>query len=304
METQKIYDSIIIGAGSAGIAAAIYLKRKGREIVLLGEAPGGQMMDTAEIENYPGFSSIQGFELTEKMEQHINSLGIEMTYAHVESIQKEEDFEVNIGSEVLKGKTLIIATGARRRLLNVPGEEEYKGRGVAYCSICDAPFYRDKKVVVAGGGNSGIEAAMDLEKVASEVVLVERGELKADKILLERIASLEKIKTKTNTDILEVEGDRTVENIKVKDRNTGEEYGIPADGIFVEIGLIPNSEIAEGFVELNERKEIVVDSINKTNVEGVYACGDVTNGAYKQVVIAAGEGAKAALSCDDYLNRM
>lgn len=301
---NMIYDSIIIGAGSAGIAAAIYLKRKGREIALLGEAPGGQMMDTAEIENYPGFSSIQGYELTDKMTEHISSLGVEMTFAHVESVEKKEYFEVNTGGEILKGKTLIIATGARRRLLNVPGEEEYKGRGVAYCSICDAPFYRDKKVVVAGGGNSGVEAAMDLEKVASEVVLVERGELKADKILLERIASLEKIKTKTNTDILEVEGDRTVENIKVKDRNTGEEYGIPADGIFVEIGLIPNSEIAEGFVELNERKEIIVDSINKTNVEGVYACGDVTNGAYKQVVIAAGEGAKAALSCDDYLNRM
>ena len=135
---NTIYDSIIIGAGSAGIAAAIYLKRKGREIALLGEAPGGQMMDTAEIENYPGFSSIQGYELTDKMTEHISSLGVEMTYAHVESVEKKEYFEVNTGGEILKGKTLIIATGARRRLLNVPGEEEYKGRGVAYCSICDA----------------------------------------------------------------------------------------------------------------------------------------------------------------------
>ncbi len=301
---NKIVDTIIIGAGSAGIAAAIYLKRKGRDILLLGKAPGGQMMDTAEIENYPGYSSIQGYELTDKMTEHISSLGVEMTYAHVESVEKKEAFEVNIGNEILKSKTLIIATGARRRLLNVPGEEEYKGRGVAYCSICDAPFYKDRKVVIAGGGNSGIEAAMDLEKVASEVVLVARGELKADKILVDRIGSLDKITTITNTDILEVEGGRLVENIKVRDRATGEEYGIPADGIFVEIGLLPNSELADGLVERNERGEIVVDSVCRTNVEGVYACGDVTDGAYKQVVIAAGEGAKAALSCDDYLNRL
>lgn len=301
---NKIYDSIIIGAGSAGIAAAIYLKRKGRDILLLGEAPGGQMMDTAEIENYPGYRSIQGYELTDKMTDHIGSLGVEMTYAHVDSIDKKENFQVHTGDEILKSKTLIIATGARRRLLNVPGEEEFKGRGVAYCSICDAPFYKDRKVVIAGGGNSGIEAAMDLEKVASEVVLVERDELKADKILLERIKSLDKITTKTNTDILEIEGGRLVENIKVRDRATGEEYGIPADGIFVEIGLLPNSELADGLVELNQYKEIVVDSVCRTNVEGVYACGDVTDGAYKQVVIAAGEGAKAALSCDDYLNRL
>ena len=301
---NTIYDSIIIGARSAGIAAAIYLKRKGREIALLGEAPGGQMMDTAEIENYPGFSSIQGYELTDKMTEHISSLGVQMTYAHVESVEKKEYFEVNTGGEILKGKTLIIATGARRRLLNVPGEEEYKGRGVAYCSICDAPFYKEREVVIAGGGNSGIEAAMDLEKVANKVTLVERDELKADKILLERIAALDKITTITNTEILEVEGGRTVENIKVRNRETGEEYGIPADGIFVEIGLLPNSEIVDGFVALNERKEIITDDIMKTDVEGVFACGDVTDGAYKQVVVAAGEGAKAALSCDDYLNRM
>lgn len=300
---NKVYDAIIVGAGSAGMTAAIYLKRKGRDILLLGEATGGQMMDTASIENYPGYTSIQGYELTEKMEDHTRSLDIQVSLKRISEINKKEYFELKSGDEILKAKTVIWATGARRRHLNVPGEEEFHGRGVAYCSICDAPFYKDRKVVIAGGGNSALEASMDLEKVAREVTIVTKNEITADKILLDQVLKLDKIDIITNSDILEIEGGRLVENIKIHERGSDKERNIAADGIFVEIGLIPNSEVVEDFVEVNGRKEIKTDPVGRTNVEGFFACGDVRESEFKQIVIAAGEGANAALAADDYLNR-
>ncbi|MBF0118780.1 MAG: FAD-dependent oxidoreductase [Desulfobacterales bacterium] len=304
---KKTYDLLILGGGASAMTAAIYAARKMLKIALMTKDIGGQITYTSEIENYPGFQAITGNELTDKFQAQVKAFDIPIWLDNISKVRKEEDlFYVETESEtVFKGRTLIVATGKRYRSLNVPGEKEFVGRGVAYCSTCDAPFYRNRNVVVAGGGNSAVTAALDLLKVAKHVYLVNYSKgLQADPIM---ISSLEKFKDKLTlldeSAITKIEGDKFVTGIYIKDRKDNKERIIEAEGIFIEIGLIPNSEIVKDFVELNKNNEIVVDYKCSTNILGLFAAGDVTTVPHKQIIIAAGEGAKAALSAYEYLSK-
>lgn len=302
---EKIYDSVVIGGGPAAMSAAMYLARKGCTVLVLTEKAGGQLVETSTVENYPAVELISGKELADKFNSVITKFNI--SYMEGKRAVKVEDGDgikrvICDDEEKYIGKTVVIATGSRWRELGIPGEKEFKTKGVAYCTTCDAHFFKDKKVVVAGGGNSGIEAAIDLAGIAELVTVVEyMEELKADSILLEKLMENNNVEIIKNMEILSIKGDKRVEQIEVKERESGNIYDIESDGIFVEIGLIPNSGIVEGEVNLNERKEIEIDSKCRTSREGIFAAGDVTDVPYKQIVVAAGEGAKAALSAYEYI---
>lgn len=295
-----LYDVAVIGAGPAGASAAIYSARKGLKTIVIGEKIGGQVQDTKGIENLISVPYTEGPELSNKLLSHMNEYDIEiLEHRRVESVENEgiSALKLNTG-EFLKTKSLIVATGAQWRQLNIPGEKEYIGRGVAYCPHCDGPYYKGKDIAVIGGGNSGVEAAIDLAGIVKSIVLIEyASELKADKVLVDKLKSLENVKILKNARTHEVIGNKEkVTSLKYEDRNTNKINEISLDGIFVQIGLKPNSEFIKNTVEVNQFGEIVVDQKCKTNVQGIYAAGDVTTVPYKQIIISMGEGAKAALS--------
>ncbi len=305
-KTDLTYDVAVIGGGPAGLNAALYAKRKGLETAIFAEKLGGQVLDTSTVENFLGFEEISGEGLMEKFRKHVNSLEVPIKKeVRVDKIEdgKIKSIYLNSG-EVFKAKAVIIATGSRPRQLGVPGEDDYRGKGVAYCAICDGPFFTDLKVIVAGGGNSAVEAAIDLSKIASEVVLVHRSAFRADKILIDRLEEISNIKVHLQTQILEVGGEALMSHIKVLDKNSNEESVIEANGLFVEIGYLPNSKVFEGLVDMTPSGEIVVNDKTETSVPGIYAAGDVATVPYKQIIIAASEGAKAALSANDYVNKL
>lgn len=301
---DKIYDVIVVGAGPAGVAAAIYSVRKGRKTLMIGEQPGGQIMLTSGIENYIGFPLITGPELASKFTEHIENVGVELKpYSKVVKLQKagnQYDLELE-NAEHLKARSVILTLGSKPRELGVPGEKEFVGRGVGYCATCDGPFYTGLDVIICGGGNSAIESAIDMAKIAKSVTIVHRSEFRADTVLLEELKKFNNVKIHIQTQVLEVIGDVKARGVKVFDKREEKEFEIYADGIFVEIGYIPDTAWLEGVVELNKGKEIVVDAACKTSQAGIFAAGDVTNTPYKQIIIAAGEGAKAALSANAYL---
>lgn len=304
-----IYDVIIIGGGPAGAAAAVYSARKKLKTLLITESFGGQSIVSDDIQNWIGEPHISGFDLAKKFENHVKSYpdAVEIRMPEKATNVKEagENFEV----ETDKGgkyqtKTVILAAGARRKKLGIKGEQEFEGRGVAYCSTCDAPLFADKKVAVVGGGNAGLEAVQDLFPYASEIYLLEYGEtLKGDPLTQEEIKKNPKLKEIIfNAETLEVLGDKMVSGLKYKDRNTGEEKILSLDGIFVEIGSIPNSEMVKNLVELDKYGQIVLDSKHaSTSRPGIYAAGDITDDPYKQNNISAGDAVKAALSAYNYL---
>lgn len=302
---EKIYDSVVVGGGPAAMSAAMYLARKGCSVLVLTEKAGGQLVETTTVENYPSIDLISGKELADKFNSVITKFNISYIEGKkVVKIEEEDGIKkvVCADEEKYSGKTVIIATGSKWKELNVPGERELKTRGVAYCTTCDAHFFKDKKVAVAGGGNSGIEAAIDLAGIAELVTVIEYAdELKADTILIEKLMENKNVEIVKNIEILSIKGDKKVESIEVKERETGNVYEIESDGIFVEIGILSNSTVAEGILKMNEKKEIEVDSKCRTNADGIFAAGDVTDVPYKQIVIAAGEGAKAALSAYEYI---
>lgn len=309
LDTNALYDILIIGGGPAGLNAALYAKRKGANVGIITKNIGGQVVDTSVVENYLGYSSISGEGLMKKFEEHVNHLDVPISeYATVETLKVSEDLSIK---EVVlsdgtsyKAKSFILATGSKPRKLNVPGETEFLGKGVAYCAICDGPLFADLEVIVAGGGNSAVEAAIDLSKIASKVTIVHRSQFRADKILIDQVEKLDNVEVKLNTQIQEVLGEKIMTGIKVLDKSTNNTYTIPANGIFVEIGYLPNNEPFKDIIELNERGEIIVDKYGETNIKGIFAAGDSTDTPYKQIIMSAADGAKCALSANEYLNTL
>jgi len=304
IETDRIYDVVIIGGGPAGLTAAVYCMRKGVETAVIVNHIGGQVAETSSIENYMGYRYVNGVELVEKfMEQVLQfSIGYDEGNA-VETIEDDDIKKVMLtDGRIIKAKTLIIASGKSWRKLGVPGEQKLTGKGVAYCTICDAPLFTGKKVVVVGGGNSGVEAAVDLASVAREVVVVQLlDKLTADKILQDKLSGFGNVSFVFNASVREISGDEKVKSVVLENINTQEISEIETDGVFVEIGLDPNSSFAKEVVEMNKYGEIVVDCACRTSREGIFAAGDVTTVPFKQIIIAGGEGAKAALSACEYL---
>ncbi len=295
------YDVVIVGAGPAGISASIYAARKKMNFLLVSETVGGQVLTSGEIENFLGYSEIDGVQLVERMVEHMNHFGIEPKLDRVVELSKEGDtFTLKtIRGDVLRSRAVLLCTGSEHRKLGVPGEAEYTGRGVSYCYTCDAPFFRDMKVLVVGGGNAGFEAAEQLLNYAREIYIAEiSGSVGADEILREKVLSDRRVKLLLKTKVKEIRGNgKEVTSVILEKVEEGETYELEVDGVFVEIGLVPKTELAESLGILrNERKEIIVDCNNRTSEKGVYAAGDCTSIFAKQIITAAGEGAKALLS--------
>ncbi|OUM94751.1 MAG: alkyl hydroperoxide reductase subunit F [Thermobacillus sp. ZCTH02-B1] len=304
---KEPFDVLVIGGGPAGASAAIYAARKGVRTGIVAERFGGLVNETLGIENLISVKYTEGPKLAAALEEHVREYPVDiMKSVRAEKLEKNGDFvEVTLNNgAVLKSRTVVIATGARWRNLNVPGEAEFRNKGVAYCPHCDGPLFAGKRVAVVGGGNSGIEAAIDLAGIAAHVTVFEfLPELKADQVLQDRLYSLPNVTVYTNVQVKEITGGTKMEGITYIDRATGEEHHLPMDGVFIQIGLVPNTEWLEGVLERTRMGEIVVDGRGATSIPGVFAAGDCTNSAYKQIIISMGSGATAALSAFDYLIR-
>jgi alkyl hydroperoxide reductase subunit F len=301
------FDVLVVGGGPAGAAAAIYAARKGLRTGIVAERFGGQLQDTLGIDNFVSVPHTEGPQLAAALEQHVRAYEVDvMSGQRVRALRPGEPIELELESgAVLKTRTLIAASGARWRELSVPGEREHRGRGVAYCPHCDGPLFKGKRVAVIGGGNSGVEAAIDLAGLAREVTLLEFDpKLRADAVLQARLASLPNVRVMLSAETTGVEGDgRRVTALAWRERATGVAHRLELEGVFVQIGLAPNTDWLRGSVALTPRGEIEVDARGATSVPGVFAAGDATTVPYKQIVIAMGEGAKAALSAFDHLLR-
>lgn len=302
-----MYDLMIIGGGPAGMTAAVYTARKKLNAVLLSQDVGGQVNWTMGVENYMGYQFISGAELMKKFEEQVKQFPIEVKVGQpVTDLSRiSGGFVARTADEKeYRAKAVIIASGKRPRPLDVPGEEKLKGRGVTYCSICDGPLFADMKVAVIGGGNSALEAADDMIKIASQVYLVSLTRLTGDQVLIDRVKTAKNLTMFLEHEVLEIMGDKLVEGINIRDLKSQEEKKLEVSGIFIEIGLIPNSDFAREVAPLNHFGEVEVSCNNETRVAGLFAAGDVTNVPEKQIVVAAGEGAKAALQAHRYLQRL
>jgi alkyl hydroperoxide reductase subunit F len=296
-----MYDLIIIGAGPAGITAGVYAARKNINVLVVSKDIGGQAAWSGDIENYTGYQFITGPELAAKFEEHMRKYGINLKDGEevVEVSKRGDGVFVKSNKGVYEAKTLIIASGKRSRELNVPGEKEFKNKGLTYCATCDGPLFSRKDVAVIGGGNSALDAALQLMNIASRVYVINNtSSLNGDAIMVEKVTKSKKVDILNNANVVAVLGDKMVGSIKIK--KDGIEKSLNVQGIFVEIGLIPNSEFAKD-VEKNNNREIKVNALNETNIAGIFAAGDVTDVPEKQIIIAAGEGSKAALSAFKYL---
>lgn len=298
-----MHDLVIIGGGPAGMTAAIYAARKMLDAVLITRELGGQMLWTREIENYLGFQYISGPELITKFEEHVKRYPVNIVYDDVTSLERADDgtFLVRCGERQFAAKAVIIASGKRPRRLGVPGEEEFTGRGVGYCATCDGPLYAGRTVAVVGGGNSALQAAIELSAIAVKVYLVIRGTYKADQVVIETMRAVPNIEVLEGYVARAVRGGETVEKFVIGRRDGDGERELAVQGVFVEIGLDPNSEFAVNLVPLNRYQEIQVDCRTATAIPGLFAAGDVASGPDKQIIIAAGDGAKAALVAYEYL---
>ncbi len=311
LNAKDPYEVLIVGGGPAGAAAAVYAARKGIRTGIAAERLGGQVNDTMSIENYVSVLVTDGPKFAAALEAHAREYDVDiMNMQRADKIIPAEQpgglISVQMANgAVLKGRTVILSTGARWRNVNVPGEQEYKNKGVAYCPHCDGPLYKGKRVAVIGGGNSGVEAAIDLAGIVAHVTLIEFAEqLKADAVLVNKLKSLPNVEIHTNAQTTEITGaEGKVNGLSYKDRATGADHHVALEGVFVQIGLVPNTEWLKGTVELSRFGEIIVDAKGATNVPGVFAAGDCTTVPYKQIVIAAGDGAKAALGAFDHLIR-
>jgi NADH-dependent peroxiredoxin subunit F len=311
ISAQAPYDVLIVGGGPAGAAAAVYAARKGIRTGILAERFGGQVMDTLGIENFISVQETEGPKLVTQLEQHVKAydvdiMNLQRAQALTPSAQAGGFAEVRtVSGALLKAKSVIISTGARWRELNVPGEQEYRGKGVAYCPHCDGPLFKGKRVAVIGGGNSGVEAAIDLAGIVGHVTLIEFGaELRADAVLQRKLASLPNVVILKNAQTMEVLGDgNKVNGLIYKNRENGEDVRVELEGIFVQIGLLPNTDWLKGTLDLSKMGEVEVNSHGQTSATGIFAAGDCTTVPYKQIIIAMGEGAKASLGAFDYLIR-
>lgn len=311
---KAAFDVLIIGGGPAAATAAVYAARKGVSTGLVASEFGGQVVETLGIENIPGFKYTEGPSFMGQMEDQVKALGVDiMTGALAENIKESEnsaqdlrliEVELDNGAK-LEARSVIIATGARWRLLGIPGETEFRNKGVAYCTHCDGPLFKGKKVAVIGGGNSGIEAAIDLAAMVEHVTVIEfLPELKADQVLQDKLFSLDNVEVVKNAQTTGLYGENKLQRLEYTDRETNEEHAIDVEGCFIQVGLVPNTDwLKESDVELTERGEIIVNPDGSTSLESVYAAGDATTSLFKQIVIAAGSGATAALGAFNYLMR-
>ncbi|MCM3707826.1 MULTISPECIES: alkyl hydroperoxide reductase subunit F [Cytobacillus] len=300
------YDVLVIGGGPAGSSAAIYAARKGIRTGIVAERFGGQVMDTLGIENFISVKHTEGPKLVASLEEHVKDYGIDvMNLQRAKRLEKKDLVEIELeNGAVLKSKSVILSTGARWRNVNVPGEAEFKNKGVAYCPHCDGPLFEGKDVAVIGGGNSGVEAAIDLAGIVNHVTVIEfNPELKADAVLQERLNSLPNVTVVTNAQTTEITGTDKVNGISYMDRETEQTHHVELQGVFVQIGLVPNTDWLGDQIERTRFGEIVVDKHGATNIPGVFAAGDCTDSAYKQIIISMGSGATAALGAFDYLIR-
>ena len=304
--SDEIWDSVIIGGGPAGISSAIYITRKGLKTLMIADRVGGQMRDTNDIENMIGRVITTGHSLSDDMEKHLEHYGVTIKKnILVKEIKNSDQYKLIYltSGEVLKARSMVISTGAKWRTLDVPGETGVSG--IAFCVNCDGPFYRDRNVVVVGGGNSGIEAALDLVKIVKHVTVLEfMPTCKADQILIDRLIKNNNVNIITNAHIQEIQNqDGKVNGVIYRNRATNETILISTEGVFIQIGLTPNSGFVKDLLETNRFGEIIIDSRCQTNVEGIFAAGDVTDVPYKQIVISVGEGAKAGIGVADYLKK-
>ncbi|MCU7976005.1 alkyl hydroperoxide reductase subunit F [Shewanella sp. SW36] len=301
------FEVLVVGGGPAGAAAAIYAARKGLRTGIVADKFGGQVAETVGIENFISVKATEGPKLVANLEAHVRDYEVDiMDNQKAVSLGTDGLFELELASGAkLRSRTVLLATGARWREMNVPGEKEYRGKGVAYCPHCDGPLFKGKRVAVIGGGNSGIEAAIDLANIVEHVTVLEFDKtLRADDVLQRKAASMGNIKIITQAMTTEVTGDGTrVNGLNYTDRATGESHHVALAGIFVQIGLVPNAEWLKGTIDLTPRGEIIVDERGQTSVPGIFAAGDVTNSPFKQIIIAMGSGATASLGAFDYLIR-
>ncbi|MCU1752362.1 alkyl hydroperoxide reductase subunit F [Pseudomonas sp. 6D_7.1_Bac1] len=310
ISAKEAFDVLVVGGGPAGASAAIYAARKGIRTGVAAERFGGQVLDTMAIENFISVQETEGPKLAVALEEHVKQYDVDiMNLQRADKLlpgRSGELHEIKFASGAsLKARTVILATGARWREMNVPGEQQYRNKGVAYCPHCDGPLFKGKRVAVIGGGNSGVEAAIDLAGIVAHVTLLEFDvQLRADAVLQRKLHSLPNVTVITSAQTTEVTGDgQKVNGLRYKDRQSGEVLSVELEGIFVQIGLLPNTDWLKGTVELSPRGEIIVDNRGETSIPGVFAAGDVTTVPYKQIVIAVGEGAKASLSAFDHLIR-
>ncbi|MFT0891845.1 alkyl hydroperoxide reductase subunit F [Pseudochelatococcus sp. G4_1912] len=308
INAKAVFDVLVVGGGPAGAAAAIYAARKGIRTGVVAERFGGQVLDTMSIENFISVQHTEGPKMATALEQHVRAYDVDiMNLQRAEKLATNgERVEISLASgATLSARTVILSTGARWRQMNVPGEDTYRNKGVAYCPHCDGPLFKGKRVAVIGGGNSGVEAVIDLAGIAAHVTVIEYDNvLRADDVLQRKLRSLKNVDIITSARTTEVIGDgQRVTGLVYENRKTGAEHTLALEGIFVQIGLLPNTEWLKGTVALSARGEIVVDAHGRTSVPGVFAAGDCTTTPYKQIVIAMGEGAKASLAAFDHLIR-
>ncbi len=305
MSGEDIYDVLIVGAGPAGLAAGIYCARKMLRTLVVSKDVGGQAAWSWEVENYLGYQLVSGAELVSRFYEHLQAFQVELREREEVKEIAGGDGAFRVGTDqgsTYQASSLIIASGKVPRPLNVPGEREFRGRGVVYCATCDAPLFARKEVAVIGGGNSGLDAALQLSKIASRVYLLTIEErLTGDPITQEQLSGAENVEVHLKHRVVEIKGETFVKSMVVEDLATGDTREIPLQGVFIEIGTIPSSGFLRGVVELNQAGEVIIDSNNRTSAPGIFAAGDVTNVTEKQIIIAAGEGAKAALSCYAWL---
>ncbi len=309
-QLPEIFDTIVIGGGVAGITAAIYTVRKNLKVLMLTKNIGGQAALSGDVENYPGFTMISGADLAKKFKAELSAfedkgLWVKEGVTVADLSGADPDFLVKTSEEQeYRGKTVIIASGRIPKMLGVPGEKELFGKGVATCTNCDAPFYKDKDVAVVGGGNSALDAAFALQKISRSVIIINSTDsLRGDEMLMKNVTGSPNVKVLNSHEVLEILGDQAVGGIKIKNKQTGEDQVLPVSGVFIEIGWTPSASF-DKLTDKNDKGEIEVDQYGATSVPGIYACGDVNDQPGEQIVIAAGEGAKTGLRASEHLSRV
>jgi len=302
-KNTTLHDVIIVGGGPAGLTAAVYAARKMLDVLLVTQNIGGQALYSLDVENYMGYQFISGQDLMDRFEKQVEKYNVKKVFSDIKSVAKENDAFITRSEkgDEYRGKTVIIATGKKSRTLNAKGLDRLIGRGVSYCATCDAPFFMDMDVAVVGGGNSAITAAYELMSIARKVYLVNRSALKADEIYLEKIRDVPNIERFVGYELVEVTGEDALNSAMLRNLSDGSSVTLPVAGIFIEIGLIPNSAVVKDLVSLNKNDEIIVSCDCATSLPGVFAAGDVTTVPEKQIIVAAGEGAKAAIGAYKYL---
>ena len=305
MDNSDHYDVIIVGQGAAAFSAALYAARYKMKTLMIGEEFGGETLTSSIIENYPGYLQIDGLDLMLNMKQQVEALGVQIIDGRAERIGREDGrMAIAVGEQAYRTGSVILAVGRERRKLGLPREKELTGKGLAYCATCDAPLFSGKDVAVVGGGNAALDAALQLSQIGKRIYVINISTaLGGDEVTQEKIRSMNNVEILNNSETIEILGDKFVSGIKIKDKLSGAEKTINVQGVFIEIGSVPSTIFAKDFLEMNALNEIIINCRSETNVPGVFAAGDVTNGPAKQIIAAAGDGCKAALAAYEYLMR-